>query len=35
LECLQCKRRVLLTRRELFRRLKAILSQAEHEPIST
>lgn len=31
LECLQCKRRVLLTRRELFRRLKAKLSQAEHE----
>jgi hypothetical protein len=31
LECLQCKRRVLLTRRELGRRLKVILSQAEHE----
>jgi len=31
LECLQCKRRVLLTRRELFRRLKAVLSQAENE----
>jgi hypothetical protein len=31
LECLQCKRRVLLTRRELFRRLKAKKSQAEHE----
>ena len=31
LECLQCKRRVLLTRRELFRRLKAVLLQAEHE----
>ena len=35
LECLQCKRRVLLTRRELFRRLKAVLSQAEHESLST
>ncbi len=31
LECLQCKRRVLLTRRELSRRLKAIVSQADHE----
>jgi hypothetical protein len=31
LECLQCQRRVLLTRRELLRRLKVILSQAEHE----
>ncbi len=31
LECLQCKRRVLLTRRELFRRLKVILPQADHE----
>ena len=30
LECLQCKRRVLLTRRELFRRLKANISQAKH-----
>jgi hypothetical protein len=35
LECLQCKRRVLLTRRELFRRLKAVLSQAEHESQSS
>ena len=31
LECLQCQRRVLLTRRELFRRLKAVLTQAENE----
>jgi hypothetical protein len=35
LECLQCKRRVLLTRRELFRRLKEVLSQAEHESPSS
>ena len=35
LECLQCKRRVLLTRRELFRRLKAVISQAEHESQSS
>ena len=35
LECLQCKRRVLLTRRELFRRLKVIISQADHEPPSS
>lgn len=35
LECMQCKRRVLLTRRELSRRLKAKLSQAEHESPST
>jgi hypothetical protein len=35
LECLQCQRRVLLTRRELLRRLKAILSQADHELSST
>ena len=35
LECLQCKRRVLLTRRELFRRLKAVLSHAEHESPSS
>lgn len=37
LECLSCKRRVLLTRRELFRRMKTkvspqtTLSQADHE----
>ncbi len=35
LECLQCKRRVLLTRRELSRRTKAIITQADHEPPST
>ena len=35
LECLQCKRRVLLTRRELFRRLKVIISQADHESPSS
>jgi hypothetical protein len=35
LECLQCKRRVLLTRRELSRRLKAILLQANNESSST
>jgi hypothetical protein len=29
LECCKCKRRVLLTRRELSRRLKAILPQSE------
>jgi len=29
LECCKCKRRVLLTRRELSRRLKAILPQGE------
>lgn len=29
LECCQCKRRVLLTRRELSRRLKTILSKSE------
>lgn len=28
LECCQCKRRVLLTRRELSRRLKTILSKS-------
>ncbi len=35
LECLQCKRRVLLTRRELFRRIKVITPQAHHEPPSS
>lgn len=35
LECLECKRRVLLTRRDLSRRLKVILSQADHEPPSS
>jgi len=29
LECCKCKRRVLLTRRELSRRLKVILPQSE------
>lgn len=29
LECCRCKRRVLLTRRELSRRLKTILSKSE------
>lgn len=31
LECLSCGRRVLLDRRTLARRLKAIVSQAPHE----
>jgi hypothetical protein len=31
LECLQCKRRVLLTRRELYRRLKTKIAQADHD----
>ncbi|MBM3151428.1 MAG: DUF951 domain-containing protein [Chloroflexi bacterium] len=31
LECNTCKRRVLLTRRELSRRLKLILPGEEHE----
>ncbi len=35
LECLQCKRRVLLTRRELSRRLKVIIPQADHETPSS
>jgi hypothetical protein len=31
LECCTCQRRVLLTRRELSRRLKAIVSRESHE----
>jgi hypothetical protein len=31
LECCTCQRRVLLTRRELARRLKAIVSRESHE----
>lgn len=31
LECCTCQRRVLLTRRELSRRLKAIVSREGHE----
>lgn len=31
LECLLCKRRVLLTRRELLRRLKAVIAHIDHE----
>jgi len=31
LECTGCKRRVLLTRRDLSRRLKAVLSKETHE----
>jgi hypothetical protein len=31
LECCTCQRRVLLTRRELSRRLKTILSRDSHE----
>jgi hypothetical protein len=34
LECLGCGRRVLLTRRELGRRLKTILTKAEDERCS-
>ena len=32
LECLKCGRHVLLTRRELNRRMKAILARGEYEP---
>jgi hypothetical protein len=32
LECLRCGRRVLLPRRVLARRLKAVISQNENEP---
>jgi hypothetical protein len=32
LECCGCGRRVLLTRRELSRRLKTILPKESHEP---
>lgn len=32
LECLQCGRRVLLTRRELSNRLKKIVSEENHAP---
>ena len=31
LECLRCGRRVLLSRRELARRLKTILPKTDHE----
>ena len=31
LECASCKHRILLTRRELARRLKAILPKEDHE----
>ena len=31
LECIVCKRRVLLTRRDLSRRLKAVLPKEDHE----
>jgi hypothetical protein len=31
LECVVCKRRVLLTRRDLSRRLKAVLPKEDHE----
>ncbi|WP_236690032.1 DUF951 domain-containing protein [Thermanaerothrix daxensis] len=31
LECLKCNRRILLPRRELARRLKAILPRENHE----
>lgn len=31
LECVTCKRRVMLTRRELARRMKTILSQENHD----
>ncbi len=32
LECVTCKRRVLLTRRELARRMKTILPKETHDP---
>ena len=32
LECLKCSRHILLTRRELSRRLKIIVSRNEDEP---
>ena len=32
LECTQCKRRVMLTRRELSRRLKSVLTRSEDPP---
>jgi hypothetical protein len=35
LECLGCQRRVLLSRRELSRRLKVILPHKENEPASS
>lgn len=35
LECLKCGRHVLLTRRELSRRIKTILSRSENEPSGT
>lgn len=31
LECVTCKRRVMLTRRELARRLKTVLPKENHE----
>jgi hypothetical protein len=31
LECLECKRRILLTRRELSRRTKAVVARGEDE----
>ena len=34
LECTVCKHRVMLTRRELARRLKAILPKEENDPPS-
>jgi hypothetical protein len=34
LECLTCKRRVLLTRRELAHRLKAIHPRDDHDTLS-
>lgn len=35
LECLKCGRHVLLTRRELSRRMKTILSRGENDPSGT
>jgi hypothetical protein len=32
LECLRCQRRVMLTRRELARRIKTFVSKATDEP---
>lgn len=35
LECMQCKRRVLLSRRELARRLKAVVQKGSNAGAST
>jgi hypothetical protein len=35
LECRQCSRRVILSRRELSRRLKVIVSRGNHGPTAT